>query len=681
MNTKNKIFWISYIYLLALVLIRLIPIIAPGSRTWGFNHLIFLPDIYSYCFFFIASIALIIPFIRYTEKAGEKLSEWFSDRFLESRFKYLYRFLFIAVMTTLFAIFTASTHFLGDGYTVIKNLTSETGILVKWSEVGVIRLMWNIRELLGPPNEEISRLAFQIVSIASGAISIYFMFLISRTISENNIKRFIVFVAAFFSGMLLLFFGYTEYYPIIWVFMTGFIYFSLKFLKSGKQLIIAWLFLIVGIVLHLQMAVFVPAAVYMTFSKGNGLILYGRFKKLIWGAAGLVIISCLTLLIYKYTTNLYIEDIFLPLLNGKPVYPEYAILSVPHLLDILNEFILVSPLLFLLILIGGRNIKSIFENKSAIFLGLSAIGFLLFLFVIDPKLAFPRDWDLFSMSGFSLNILLVLMINGSRIKSINKLLPALMIIMSITILPFLLTNLNEESSEKYMEYQINIDQSKSLSTAVNLMNYYKKNGNTEKYDSLQLEFNRNNSQHNILFEALAAIVRGDMKSAKSYMQDIKPDRFNGDYHRLLSLISLSDGQYNKALGHINNAIQLRRHASFYYYTRARIYLMLEKYEIAREDLYEACRLNSKFSNALNALAYIYDLNRQYDSCNYYAKETLAIDPTSIQSYFWMTKSYAFMNKIDSAKIFLKKYTQFVKNDSTLKSNLELLDSLIINKGR
>jgi len=148
-----------------------------------FNHLIFLPDIFSYCFFFIVTVALIIPFIRSTEKAGTALADWFSDKFLDGHLGYLYRFLFIALMTSLFIIFTAPTHFLGDGYDVINNIAAQSGVHVKWSEIGITKLLVFMASILDSDMANGSRIAFQIVSIISGVVSIHFLFLISILLS------------------------------------------------------------------------------------------------------------------------------------------------------------------------------------------------------------------------------------------------------------------------------------------------------------------------------------------------------------------------------------------------------------------------------------------------------------------------------------------------------------------
>lgn len=676
MKRKDKIFWITYIYLLVLILIRFIPIIFPGSRSWGFNHLIFLPDEYTYGFFTVALIALIIPFLKFSENMGERLAGWFSEKFLDGRQKYLYRILFIAVMTSLFVIFTAPTHFLGDGYRVIENLTLDSITIYKWTEMGAILLLRGFQDTFSSSYNESARLTFQIFSIISGAITIYFLFLISSIASENNIKRLLLFLSSFLSGILLLFFGYAEYYPIVWVCLTAIIYYSLKFQRSGKGLYFAWFFLLIGAFLHILMAVYIPALLYLTFTAGKGHNFYTRFKKLIISATVLIAVSGISFLIYKYNSDLSVEDIFLPLFEGKPAYPEYAAVSVPHLLDIINEFLLISPTLFLLLFIGSNNIIDILKKRTAIFLGLAALGPLMLLFVIDPKLGLSRDWDLFSMSAFTLSILLILYIKNNYTNVLGRLLPTLILLFSLFTAPFLITNVNRESSERYIEYIIDLDFEKSLSSFSILQGYYQLGGNKIKYDSISQIYKSRYYRDRRIVTALKALAANDIKTATTLMPTIKGDKFDADYQRLLSMYNLYGKRFDKALFHIDNAIQLRKYAWPYYQTRALIYSSQKKYDKAATDLQIANVLNPDFIDIVSGLGYLYDRLSLLDSCILYANKTMNLDSTFRQSYFWLSKSYALKNVKDSALKYKEIYAEFAANDSTLKPFLELLENVI-----
>lgn len=681
MNTKDRMFRLAYIYLLALILIRFIPIIYPGSRTWGFNHLIFLPDIYSYCFFGISIIALIIPFLRFSEHAGERMAGWFSDKFLDGRQRYLFRLILIALMTTLFAVFTAPTHFLGDGYDVIQNIAAKSAVHVKWSEIGITKLLVFMASFLGAESSFTSRLAFQIVSVISGAISVYFIFLISKVVSKDRIKRLLVFIGLVFSGTLLLFFGYAEYYPIIWIFLTGFFYYSLLFLMNGKRLFLSWLFLLTGAALHVQLLVFLPALLFLSFSRDKGLNIYQRYKIPIWSLIFITMISAVLFFVHKYTTNLYIEDTFLPPFSGKPVDPGYAIFSFSHLLDIFNQFILLSPLLFLFFAYSGKNLKTVLSNKRSTFLALAAVGSIIFVMVIDPKLAFPRDWDLFSMSAFSLILLLITLINKNRLKYFGKLIIPFTLILFIYPLPFLLTNLNTGSSEKYIESLIELDTSKSMSSLTVLARYYKDINDRDKFDALMAKFNDKFLQDRIISQAMDAALTGDMESALNYNKLIKPDKFSGEYQRLLALLNYGSGNFDKALYHIDRAIQLRKFASDYHWTRSRILYSMKKYDMALTSLRETKQLDPLSLKTVDAMAMIFDLIDRPDSCVFYAKKTLELDSTRFKSYRYIVKWYAIAGQIEKANRYRSMYVKFSPADTIQQKNLLFLDSVITNRGR
>ena len=66
----------------------------------------------------------------------------------------------------------------------------------------------------------------------------------------------------------------------------------------------------------------------------------------------------------------------------------------------------------------------------------------------------------------------------------------------------------------------------------------------------------------------------------------------------------------------------------------------------------------------------------YDSCIFYARRTIAVDSTFAQAYFWLSKSFVLTGNIDSANKYKDIYSGFVENDTTLRPNLEFLESLI-----
>ena len=90
----------------------------------------------------------------------------------------------------------------------------------------------------------------------------------------------------------------------------------------------------------------------------------------------------------------------IPLFKGHPMTPGYWLFSPAHLLDIVNEFLLVTPLLPVLTILGWKSPKAIIDDGTSLFFGVLGLGGLIFMFIIDPKLGMARDWDLFALVAF-----------------------------------------------------------------------------------------------------------------------------------------------------------------------------------------------------------------------------------------------------------------------------------------
>ena len=673
MGNKQYNFWVPGLVIVVIIMLRLIPMLFPESRTWGFNHLIFLPYGYSVAFFIIALFALIIPFLKSSEKWGEGLSNWFSNRFFESRLKYLYRMIFIAIMTALFIIFAAPTHFLGDGYPLLNNIASDTGTFIKWSEQGVTWILLGVQSLIGPKNIDNALTAFRIISVVSGIVTIWMFYLIAEITGSNNLKRFLIFSFLTFSSVMLLFFGYVESYPILWVGFSAFLYFSLKYIKNGFGIGWALLFLLFDIFIHLQSFVLVPAFIYLLLCRGKGLNIYNRFKTLFIGLAIIIAAGTLMLFIYKYSTDLYFENMFLPLFDGKPIYSVYSLISWPHLFDIANQLLLLSPLLPLLIVVSIKYVPRILRYKETIFLFLAASGLLIFLFVIDPKLTLARDWDLFSNSACALSILLIILIHDSLLPTVRRLTISILILLIIMPLPYFLTNLNEKRSIEYIEYMIDLDLEKSFSSIFVLNKYFLKYGYNEKADSLQVTYNKYPFSKSRYDWAMAEIQDGNIERAWSIFRGTLKDRFNQNYHVVLKDLYLNEKNYAKALEHANKAIQLQSYADNLYGYRGEILLYIKRFDDALKDFHRAYELNSGDPNHPEGIAAVYFRKEQPDSGIFYTHKMLELDSTKAIGYYMLSQAYIKKKNFQLAQKYTDRYAGFVYKDSTL---LPLLQHLL-----
>ena len=680
MNLTRKFFWSFYVIMTIIVLLRLIPVLHPGARAWGFNHLIFLPGGISIAFFILAATALVMPFVGASERLGTAILYWFSDRFYESRQKYFHRAAVMLIFTAAFITFSAPTHFLGDGYILLGNLGSASTILYKWSETGALHLLILLRSILGPPGKWTALLTFQIVSVISGAATIWFLFLISQVASDDKTKRLLIFLGSLCSGILLLFFGYVEYYPVLWIFLTGYIYFGLRYLNGVGTPIPALIFLVAGIGLHLMTVVLLPSLIYILFSSGRGAGIYRKYRPFVWIIMLIILAGAAKVLYDAYMSNIYVRNIPLRFFEGKPTDPDYAVFSLAHFIDMFNELYLISPVILLLILIPVSTAGRLFRDRTTVFLSILAVSGLLFLLVIDPHLTMPRDWDLFSFSGFALAVLFILLLNRYGLDSLNRLIISFLVILIISPLPFLITNLGRDTSVKYAKYMASIDSPKTHHTFILLHDYYKSAGDITRADSIANVYSRRFPQlikYNIAQEALE---KGDAERALLVIQTLRPNEFDGDYQRILSRYYFIRGDYDKALKHINYAIDLRPSAPEYRGERAGIYFSKNEHDRAFDELRRGYKLDPKNPFILQVMTSAYPHFEQYDSSIYYGEQLLIMDKASPETYYYLALSYAGRDNIEQARYYLAKYSEFVKDDSTLLPYYKKLESLINEPG-
>ncbi len=228
-------FMAIYMAIIVIVILRIVSNLFPEYGLWALSHNFFVSSRLNIFLAVLMLIGLSIPFIKRESEFGFDIAISFNNMFYQDDAKYFYRAIFTAVLTIVFILFLTPTHFLGDGYTVLANIASDTGTFLKWSEKGITIILASIQSVIGEKSEQTALVAFQIVSVFSGIISIWFYFLLTEVLSENKTKRILLFVSLLLSGTILLFFGYVENYPLLQPTMLGFLYYGIKYIAWANR--------------------------------------------------------------------------------------------------------------------------------------------------------------------------------------------------------------------------------------------------------------------------------------------------------------------------------------------------------------------------------------------------------------------------------------------------------------
>lgn len=665
-ENRSKTFWIIYGYLFLIVLLRLIPLANPLSRTWGFDHQTYLSPPHQIVFFALCAVALIFPFVKIRLRIGEKLTGLFNDYFYEHRYSFHFRLIVIIPAFILFYSIPQPTHFLGDGYEAIDILFRPDPFFLKFSQTGALWFYEMARALIGPETEKTAELTFRIVSALCGALYIFLVFKIAGIAFESGFKRLLVWIFSVFSGILLMFFGYAEFYAPVVVLSLLYLYFGLSWLKNEKGPVWPVLIFLVGLYFHLIFMFYIPSLLVLIFNGNRGREIYRKYRKSIYTALSLIVVAALAGFVYYYKSNLVFENMFLSLFSGKDVAPDYAVFTPPHLLDIFNEFMLVAPvsLIFLIIGIGGYG--SAKKGGALSFVLIASAGFLPFIFGVDPQLSMARDWDLFSMTVIPFVFLSVLVVPKYKTRSIGGLILSILLLCIIFSTSFLTVQLERKKSVTYFENLIDMNRLKSISSLTVLTDYYKSHGLNSKADSLRGVFQRRFTNYALITGALSRISAGDLRTAIQLSRRIKPDRFNADYHRLMADIYSLTGRQAEAAKEMAMALQLRPRAPVYYYDMARISFLLHEYEKAGEYLYTGYGLAPEDKIFFEGLSYYYLMaTSHYDSSAKYAHLWRNADTSQPSPLYYLAKAYALDGNRKMAELYYDSLMMLPQNDSSI----------------
>ena len=258
--------------------------------------------------------------------------------------------------------------------------------------------------------------------------------LLGRTVTEKAVISGLLLT----TGAVQLFFGYVENYAIMSAGLMLALYLGLRHLRCGTSLVWPSLSLAMTNAFHPSTIVLWPAMVYLAAlppperlgapaPPGTG----GDDRMAHWLKLllppGLVFLA-LSLFMAAGghgPMSMLVDDRpggadaipFVPLFEVTTEWQHYTMFSAAHLLDWLNEHLLVSPVGLLLLVIFGisaalalldRRLKGTaapaLEDTSfgrvRAFLAVASLAYLLLTFVWNPDYGGRKDWDLFAPSAF-----------------------------------------------------------------------------------------------------------------------------------------------------------------------------------------------------------------------------------------------------------------------------------------
>jgi tetratricopeptide (TPR) repeat protein len=673
-SSYGKRAYAALIVAIVLWLIRYLPFLLPRARLWGINHLLFLPSGWTYGYFLGGCLILLTIFIPAARNIVSRLYESLAESLFDGRSR-LKLILFAVAAAAVFWIFRLPIKLLGDSQTLIANIGNEIPVILKWSERASVYIVYTVAKILPVSGIERGRYAYEVVSVMSGAFTILFVGMIAYELAETAGRRLFLFMLMLFSGWIILFFGYTENYPILWIFMTGYIYYGIKYTWGRCNLLWPTVFLLAAIVIHLQALFFALSYPVLFFSRGRARRFYARRKKTVWAAAVILAVLGVAAFFNRYRNSLEFSLMIIPFFTGRPMTPNYWLFSPSHLLDIVNEYVLVTPLLPALGILGWKSPRAILTDKTGLFLGVLGLGGLAFIFIIDPKLGMARDWDLFALVGLPWLLLFARnVVERQRIHS--GLYPAVILASGLIVLPWIATNLNYQPAVDYYKFALNLDLPRSRSGLMVLRQMYLAVGDSATADSLQLVVNQEFPATHLYPDAEKLIRQGRFKEAKILIDSLEmSDPTMISFMTLRGYWNLQRGDYQAALDDLEQAATLGKYNAKALVNLAGAYYALHRYKEMMQALRRGQRLDPNEKDILVALAAGFNTLGNYDSAAVYAKKLIDLYPDDPETYYILGLTAFKTGRTEAARSQLERYLDMAPRGSYAKSAEILLRNL------
>jgi tetratricopeptide (TPR) repeat protein len=389
---------------------------------------------------------------------------------LSSKREFIICLLIPALGAALFWLFRVETHFLGDGYHVLAKLPSSSP-QIKTTELGQTWIHLLFFKLFSNADKETALLTYQILSVIAGFMFLFAVGIFSFHQYPDTLRRVLFFLGLSTSGCVLLFFGYVEHYS--WLILTVFVVALTGVLSINAQFnkwLVTLVFLL-AIFFHVIALAAAPAVLYLLLRGTRASRISSLWK---YAATMILLVIGTSAFTYLYTTSYFFKFAFVPIVPIEITTEGYTLFSFSHLADFANLIFLLFPGFLILAWLLWQSRKWIWHFPPFRFLGLMTLSIAFCLFVIDPKLGMPRDWDLYCMVAVPLTILFYLLaLNQKWTDNRGVISASVAIVLALAVLIPRVSSLNSpQLAISHLMNYMKLDRAKSRAASHLLLDYY-----------------------------------------------------------------------------------------------------------------------------------------------------------------------------------------------------------------
>ena len=445
-----------------LVLLRFVAALFPESRVWGLSLLAYLPASLMYTATVIGLLIVspvLFPVFRmkaaWLEKSG---GGW------------LPVIAAAVACAGLFWLFRMETYFLGDGavylaehFRLVRGMdVSETVLYSTLSAplsgyllAAVSSVAWAISNgegIVGNP-----QFAWRISGAIAGGVYVAIVVLGMRRFAADASVRLAGMAALLLTPGVLFFFGYVEYYTLLFVAGTAYFLASDRAARGEIQPWVPGMLLLLAVALHFMALLLLPGYLLLLYSRRNvgATDVHGLARVLLFVAGSALVLGG----VWYFISGTAFEGsrvvLSLAPFGEAGAMQHYTLLSQAHLLDVLNMLMLAGgPMVVALPFMKLRRLP------NATVIALAHVAFSGFLLVFGyTGFGMSRDWDVNALFGSALAVFVLAVLRGTD-DSARRTWLAWLIAGSTVVagLPWLALNIGTESSVTRFRHVMALDE-------------------------------------------------------------------------------------------------------------------------------------------------------------------------------------------------------------------------------
>jgi tetratricopeptide (TPR) repeat protein len=608
----------------------------PDKRLWGINHWAYFPFWLRTSVIVLGGL-ILIPVINSRFRSFLRQYVIPAFRWLMENRKRLGYPLVLAVSFVLFYLFRTRIPLLGDGFQITRGLAAGT-LSVNWSQPLAIWVYLTSFHLLSGLFHLDAAAVYALVSYASGLIFVVFALRISMFLSRDWSTRLFVFLALMLMGGTQLFLGYAEHYPLLYSGILAYLFFGLKSLRGETSSMVPLGIFILLLPLHFSSLFLFPSALFLLLFVGKkgeeARVLKG---KRIWLVSVLIVAIGAAVGFYVHKYSWYVFSYLMPVFHGGYTGPDYTLFSWSHLLDFLNQQLLVSPvgMVLLFVLLVFRPVPRAGKDRLFQFLLIASLGQLLFNFAINPGLGAPRDWDLFASAGLGYTLMALYLFSRAAVQSSTGYLKAGLITIALLFtLPWVVINASPELSVSRFRNLLDLDLRKSRNGHFILASYFDSIGKTEEVDRENRAIKENFPEVGYVNEGLSLLRRGEFPQAYAKINEaIRIAPGFGEAYLALGRYYVKTGDVNTAEAMFTKTLRLQPEDGSAYARLGDLYAQRGQLEKAKSFYLRSLRLGPADPEVLNNLAILYAQVPDLEKSASYYRKAIAAKESFVEAYY------------------------------------------------